>query len=166
MDPRKGIILVGVGGGQADDAALRFAIDEARRTGDSVEMVTAWTDDPISLTPRLPPDGVRSASELQWEAGWRQERSGQRVFGDVPPVTVARRVVHGKPGPALTEAAASARMLVLGSRGFGPVRAVLMGSISRYCAYHAPCPVVVVPGAKEPATEVPEDLADPARSDS
>ncbi|CAI5466938.1 unnamed protein product [Closterium sp. Yama58-4] len=37
-----------------------------------------------------------------------------------------------------------ADVLILGSRGMGPVKRMLIGSVSDYCVNHAPCPVVVV----------------------
>jgi nucleotide-binding universal stress UspA family protein len=49
---------------------------------------------------------------------------------------------------ALVEAARTARLLVVGSRALGYVRAALLGSVSRYCAHHAAVPVVVVPAAQ------------------
>lgn len=36
-------------------------------------------------------------------------------------------------------------LLVLGSRGYGPLTRVLLGSVSRRAAQDAPCPVLVVP---------------------
>ena len=36
-------------------------------------------------------------------------------------------------------------LLVCGSRGYGPVRAVLLGGVSRRLTAEAQCPVIVVP---------------------
>lgn len=35
-------------------------------------------------------------------------------------------------------------ILIVGSRGLGPVKRMLLGSVSNYLVEHAPCPVVVV----------------------
>lgn len=63
------------------------------------------------------------------------------------------RTLHGLPGPALAaECATDIDLLVAGSRGYGPLHAVVAGSVSRHLAHHAPCPVLVVPrGARERA---------------
>jgi nucleotide-binding universal stress UspA family protein len=57
------------------------------------------------------------------------------------------RALSGSPGPAIVEACeeAGADLLVAGSRGYGPVARVLLGSVSRQLAHRAPCPVLVVP---------------------
>jgi nucleotide-binding universal stress UspA family protein len=55
------------------------------------------------------------------------------------------RAVSGLPGPALVEAGHGVDVLVTGSRGYGPLGSVLLGSVSRYAADHAPCPLLVVP---------------------
>ncbi|HEY3434862.1 MAG TPA: universal stress protein [Solirubrobacterales bacterium] len=57
------------------------------------------------------------------------------------------RELAGVPGPAIIEACEGdgADLLVAGSRGYGPVKRVLLGSVSTHLAHHAPCPVLVVP---------------------
>ena len=63
------------------------------------------------------------------------------------------RTLHGIAGPALAaECASDIDLLVAGSRGYGPLHAVVAGSVSRHLAHHAPCPVLVVPrGARDHA---------------
>jgi nucleotide-binding universal stress UspA family protein len=45
---------------------------------------------------------------------------------------------------ALLETADGADLLVVGSRGRGTFRGMLLGSVSQECVHHASCPVVVV----------------------
>ena len=52
--------------------------------------------------------------------------------------------VDGPPARAVAESGSGASMLVVGSRGAGAFTALLLGSVSRYAAAHAACPVVVV----------------------
>ncbi len=56
------------------------------------------------------------------------------------------RVEHGDPGERICEVARIERfdLVVVGSRGAGFLRRALLGSVSRYVAQHAPCPVLVV----------------------
>ena len=50
----------------------------------------------------------------------------------------------GPPALAVTDSGAGALMLVVGARGAGGFAAMLLGSVSRYAAMHASCPVIVV----------------------
>jgi len=66
-------------------------------------------------------------------------------------------VMTGDPARTLAHATETADLLVIGSRGYGPVRAVLPGGVSQYVIRHASCPVVVCPrGAELP--EAPGEL--------
>jgi nucleotide-binding universal stress UspA family protein len=58
----------------------------------------------------------------------------------------------GQPAQAVADSGSGALMLVVGSRGAGGFTAMVLGSVSRYAASHASCPVVVVP-AEPPAPQ-------------
>ena len=62
-----------------------------------------------------------------------------------PPAAVHIAVAEGHAAQVLLTAAAGADLLVVGSRGRGAFAGMLLGSVSRRCAQHAPCAVVVIP---------------------
>ncbi len=55
------------------------------------------------------------------------------------------RLLQGDPGPAICQLATelSAKAIVIGSRGRGGLKRVLLGSVSDYVTRHAPCSVIV-----------------------
>lgn len=75
-------------------------------------------------------------------AGVRAEHQGLEVCGHV--------LEGGDPRDLLVEASRTAHLLVLGSRGRGPVASLLLGSVSAAVTLHAACPVVV---ARPPSGE-------------
>jgi nucleotide-binding universal stress UspA family protein len=58
-------------------------------------------------------------------------------------ITVEARAGH--PGEVLVDAAKDAELLVVGHRGRGSVRSVLLGSVGLFCVLHAECPITIVP---------------------
>jgi nucleotide-binding universal stress UspA family protein len=60
------------------------------------------------------------------------------------PVDVDVVVAAGSPAGVLVDASDGAALLVVGSRGRGPVRSTVLGSVALHCVTHARCPVVVV----------------------
>ena len=59
-------------------------------------------------------------------------------------------VLTGNPARELARVSKEVDILVMGSRGYGPVRATLLGGVSQYVIRHASCPIVVCPrGAVE-----------------
>jgi nucleotide-binding universal stress UspA family protein len=70
-------------------------------------------------------------------------RAVQRAAELEPGLAIQAETLSGSPAAALLRQAQDASMLVVGSRGAGGFSAMLLGSVSRYLATHAPCPVVV-----------------------
>ena len=68
----------------------------------------------------------------------------QRATAIAPDILVDADGLSGPPARAIAEAGSGASMLVVGSRGMGAFTALILGSVSRYAAAHAACPVVVV----------------------
>ena len=60
------------------------------------------------------------------------------------------QLLHGEPAEALSEAAGDLDLLVLGSRGYGPVKGTVLGSVSARVMAAAPTPVLVVPRGAGP----------------
>ena len=134
-------IVVGVDGFESSQTALRWAIHQARVTGGIVEAVTAWQIPPGSgLIPATDlPDYQDDARIILTEA------IAEMCMVD-PEVEVRPRVVEGPAGPVLVAAAEGADLLVVGCRGHGGLAGTRLGSVGRYCAHHASCPVVIMHG--------------------
>ena len=132
--------MVGVDGSNASKEALRWAADEARRTGAGLEVVMAWENPyPHMWIPSDPPGTDRL--NLTRKA---VERIATAELGEHPDLQVQTCGLEGPAAKVLVEAAAGADLLVVGSRGHGGFAGVLLGSVGLHCVSHAPCPVVVV----------------------
>ena len=137
-------IVVGVDGFESSQTALRWAIHQARVTGGIVEAVTTWQIPPGSgLIPAADlPDYQDDARIILTEA------IAEMCMVD-PEVEVRPHVVEGAAGPVLVAAAEGADLLVVGCRGHGGLAGTRLGSVGRYCAHHASCPVVIMHGKGE-----------------
>lgn len=132
-------IVVGVDGSEVSGPAVDFAFQTAARQRVGVTAVLAWS---------MPVGG---------HAAWMQpmhmiERAQQRVLAQAldgaqqqfPDVDVTCEVVRARPGPMLVTASSDADLVVVGSRGRGGLRGLLLGSVSQDVLHHAQCPVAVV----------------------
>ena len=69
---------------------------------------------------------------------------------------VAGEVVYGDPSEELAAFANDLDLLIVGSRGHGPIGRLLSGSSSTYLARRCPCPLIVVPRRlTEPRSQAP-----------
>jgi nucleotide-binding universal stress UspA family protein len=136
-------IIVGVDGSPGATEALRFALEEAEVIGGLVVALSAWQIPPGAYGG---PESVALAHELFKKEGQSHlERCLESSGAAQSAVAVEPRLVKGDARHVLCRAANSADMLVVGSRGLGAVRSLLLGSVSMYCVHHAACPVVIVP---------------------
>ena len=136
-------IVVGIDGSPGSAKALEFAVAEARLRGSEVEAVHVWHVPAAvygggGLAPAvIEPDDLEEGAKA---------RLDEVVDGvDTEGVDVERVVREGQPAEVLVEEAERADLLVVGSRGLGGFRGLLLGSVGQQCAHHARCPVVIVP---------------------
>ena len=95
-----------------------------------------WSDVAI-----INPEGTRAALEKE---GWNLlDADRDRVLAVAPDLEVWERVEFADARHLLLRMADGAAMLVLGSRGLGPVRSLLLGSVGAAAVRHASCPVVI-----------------------
>lgn len=138
-------IVVGVDGSADSLVAFRWALAEGRLWGAAVEAVMAWNVPGwFALEGGGQVELARLGDELEASAAGVLADAVARVDGDFADVTVSQHVVSERPATALLERARGADLLVVGSRGAGGFRGLLVGSVSLHCVSHAPCPVVVV----------------------
>src|SRR6185503_12473942 len=83
-------------------------------------------------------------TELADSASEVLSRELAEVAGVARGLEIEQHVAQGDAAGVLVEAAAGADLLVVGSRGRGGVTGTVLGSVSRACLQHAPCPVAVV----------------------
>ena len=132
-------IVVGVDGSECSVRALEWAVAEARRSGGTLHLVSAWVF-PMALGYAF----TSTVSEVQQAAQQVIDQSMAYVHTLAPEVAVSGETTEQMPAPALVGASAGADLLVVGSRGHGGFEGMLLGSVSQHCARHARCPVVVV----------------------
>ncbi len=142
-EPRPGSIVVGVDGSQPSFAALHWAVAEAARRGARLEVVNAYheTEAVLPFGPTTVPDHERLE---QASMSLLDHMVAGAVRGAKPPPQVETISSTASAASALCDAARTAALLVVGSRGRGGLRGLGLGSVSQQCVHHAPCPVVVV----------------------
>lgn len=138
-----GAIVVGVEASDASKMALRWAVDEARLRGATLTVVHAF--------PALQGYGGGVAPDYYPQLEREAEEEFRSILAEVPEVdgleNVEKKVVAGGAAEKLVEESKEADLLVVGSRGRGGFRGLLLGSVSQQCVHYAHCPVVVIRAA-------------------
>ncbi|EHR52162.1 universal stress protein UspA-like protein [Saccharomonospora marina XMU15] len=142
------MIVVGVDGSDGSRDALRWAVGQARATGDTIRAIAAWE---IPVNFGYPP----GYEDFDWAATARQslDDTVSEVVGGQRDVSVSKEVLRGHASNVLVDASRDADLLVVGSRGHGAVVGMLLGSVSQHCVQHAECPVLVVRPTRKHSAE-------------
>ena len=137
-------IVAATDGSEESLRAVDWAAGEAVLRGAPLRVVSA-----AALLPRM--IGGHAMSGYDTVANVLRKHRDQalavataRAAQAAPGLLIDADVLDGSPAQAVTEAASGAQLLVVGSRGVGAFAAMLLGSVSRYAATHATCPVVVI----------------------
>ncbi|MCG8656049.1 MULTISPECIES: universal stress protein [unclassified Yimella] len=134
------MIVVGYNDTPDCERALEWAASEARRSGDKLRVVSA-TAMPTFADAGA---GVMIDRQVIEDGAVEMAKIGAEKASALGASDVEPHHSLGNPAEILVEAAEGARVIVLGSRGRGPVLSALLGSVSYAVAAHAKCPVVVV----------------------
>jgi nucleotide-binding universal stress UspA family protein len=137
-------IVAGVDGSPSSIDALRWAIRQAMLTGAAVDAVAAWHYPSTAGGFGWAPGAMESGYDFQEIAGKTLADAISNSLDPASHVHVRPCVVEGNPAQVLLDAAASADLLVVGSRGHGGFAEALLGSVSQHCVHHSSCPVVVI----------------------
>jgi nucleotide-binding universal stress UspA family protein len=137
-------IIVGIDGSAHARHALEWAVNEAAIRHAPLTVLTVNQ----AVTGWGAPMTYGGDEELLAKARKAAEEETELALEKISPESrpsVTVQAVTGLPGQALMNAAADADMIVVGSRGAGGFKRLLMGSVSMQVTHHAHCPVVVIP---------------------
>lgn len=136
-------IVVGVDGSPTSEVALRHAVEQAE----------SWDAELVAVAgvPLGSGAGVLAwlPSQIDHEQVLADIKAGLDVIVDQveaehPNIRIKRHVLDGSGAELLTEFSSAADLIVVGSRGRGGFRGLLLGSTSQAVLHHSQCPVLVV----------------------
>lgn len=135
-------IVVGYDDTTASMAAVRWAAELARSTRSGIHLVHAWSwpllGQGMTGIPVLDPTGPRN------QAMRLLDDAAAGVAEAYPDVPVTSELLPGSPREALEDISERTDLLVVGTRGLGPMLGSLLGSVSRGILHDAGCPVAVI----------------------
>lgn len=145
-----GEVVVGVDESEGAAQALRWAVDEAQLHGWTVTAVLAWgfLDQHQTI--------VGERFDPTYDEGDADAALASLVVaavGEDRAAAVERRAVCDLPAQALLDASADAELLVVGARGLGGFKGLLLGSVSQHCLHHTRIPIAIVRGEHDTARD-------------
>lgn len=128
-------MIVGVDGSPVSFGAVRWAADEAVRHGQSLRIVHVL-------------ETLGSSEEVAEEHGLTIEAATE-IRHWQPGLSVTTATWHGEPARVLADQSRYASLVVVGGRGAGGFRSLLVGAVGVHLAGHAHCPVLVLQHAEQ-----------------
>ena len=146
------IATIGVGfdGSAESRSALSAAATLALAARASLRVLSVFeAPDPANPIYAMTSHGY---GEIKGELRAAQQARLDEAVGTLPATIDARgQVIDGHPAEALATESEGLDLLVIGSRGYGALRATLVGSVAHHLAGSARCPLLLVPrGVKQP----------------
>ncbi|WP_193105006.1 universal stress protein [Brachybacterium sp. FME24] len=135
-------IVVGYDDTTASVAAVRWAAELTRSTGSGLRIVHAWTWPLLGAGMAGVP--VMDSAGPRNQAHRLLDDAAEMVSRLVPEIGVRTDLLPGNARDVLDEVSQTADLLVVGTRGLGPVLSTLLGSVSRGILHGAGCPVAVI----------------------
>lgn len=138
-------IVVGVDGSPTSVLALLWAAEEAVLRQATLAVVHAWSDSNVGTGIPGSAFSVDIESLKQAARATLDEVLDSTTLPEG--IRIERHVIMGPGASVLLDASADADLLVVGTRGLGNVKGLILGSVSHACISQATCPVVVVPAS-------------------
>jgi nucleotide-binding universal stress UspA family protein len=137
-------IVAGTDGSEESLRAVDWAVREALLRGAPLRIVAAAGTPPRMISRAGAGEYETVSDVLLNSRDQALALAAERAARTAPGLLIDTDQLAGAPAEAITDSGAGALMLVLGSRGVGAFTAMVLGSVSRYVASHASCPVVVI----------------------
>ena len=138
-------MIVGVDGSEHGAVALRWAAARAERNGSEVVAVLAWT---------FLDQGHRALGEdLQTDFGASDAKRvlDEAISAAEISIDLTRKTINEPAAEAIVKLAGPEDLIVVGPRGLGGFKGLLLGSVSLRVLELAPCPVAVIHGERQSA---------------
>jgi nucleotide-binding universal stress UspA family protein len=147
-EKRIGVVGCGFDGSPESHNALAWSSNFAQSAAARTQLLSVFEPTlpaTLALGGGLPTARLNDTLRAQLRQEVEQVKSTLRSSTDVE-----ASLVEGDAAELLAEASADLDLLVVGSRGYGPLSAVLLGSVSTALVRSAQCPLVVVPRGADP----------------
>lgn len=139
-------MVVGVDGSPHSLKALEWAFEQASFQGEPLHVLHSWEIPPTWSMVEVPSYEPEVLIRDYGNAELRETSEAMAGFRErFPDVQVRQEVMKGSPVKALVKASEHATLLVVGSRGLGGFKGLLLGSVSHAVVHKAGCSVAVVP---------------------
>jgi nucleotide-binding universal stress UspA family protein len=139
-------IGVGYDGSEESEAALTSACELASRVDAVLHVIGVFDANQVGAPAMTTPGWVSLSKEAERR---QRERFSRRVAEQPSDVAVESAFITGSPNRELAAESESLDLIVIGSRGYGPLHAVLLGGVAHALVRKAACPVLILPrGAK------------------
>ncbi len=145
-------ILVPIDGSDHSEHVLDYAVDLAKKY--SAEIKILIVIEPVVLPGLGFSDESAIITQTQFECQINLQKMYNKTLEDVfnkvskqnPDLKIEKQYQNGKPADQIIQVAEEEKfdLIVMGSRGRGKIKGLLLGSVSDRVADHAKCPVLIV----------------------